>query len=101
MASTSSSSDPESAPRHRATDAQRRAQLDELAEAKRQIDEELDILHQELGMDPEPRDRQPSQDVPVQEQPREGNGKWRERRPAAKQPRACALTPPSRGRTHC
>jgi hypothetical protein len=51
-------------------------------------------------MDPELRDRQPSQDVPVQEQPREGNGKRRERRPTAKQPRARALTPPSRGRTH-
>jgi hypothetical protein len=43
-------------------------------EAKRQLDEELALLHQELGMDPEPRDRQPSHDVPMQEQPREGNG---------------------------
>jgi hypothetical protein len=42
MASGSSSStDAESAPRHRATDAQRRARLDEIAEAKRQLDEEL------------------------------------------------------------
>jgi hypothetical protein len=30
--------------------------LDELAEAKRQLDEELALLHQELEMDPEPRD---------------------------------------------
>jgi hypothetical protein len=29
--------------------------------------EELAILHQELRMDPEPRDRQPAQDVPMQE----------------------------------
>jgi hypothetical protein len=37
--------------------------LDELAESKHQLDEELAILHQELG--PEPCDRQPAQDVPV------------------------------------
>jgi hypothetical protein len=65
-------------------------------EAKRQLDEELALLHQELGMDPEPRDRQPSHDVPMQEQPREGNGEWRERRPAAELPRARAPTPPTR-----
>jgi hypothetical protein len=35
----------------------------------------------------------------VQEQPREGNGERRERRPAAEQPRARAPTPPARGRT--
>jgi hypothetical protein len=56
VASASSSSAPEPAPRHHAADAQRRARLDELAEAKRQLDEELALLHQELGMDPEPRD---------------------------------------------
>jgi TolA-binding protein len=99
VASASSSSDSEPAPRYRAADAQRRARLDELAEAKRQLDEELAILHQELEMDPEPRDRQPAQDVSVQEQPREGNGERRERRPAADQPRARAPTSQARGRT--
>jgi hypothetical protein len=99
MASTSSSSEPKPAPRHHAADAQRRARLDELAEAKCQLDEELALLHQELGMDPEPRDQQPAQDVPVQEQPRERNGERRERSPAAEQPRARAPTPPARGRT--
>jgi hypothetical protein len=99
VASTSSSFEPEPAPHHRVADAQRRARLDELAEAKRQLDEELAILHQELGMNPEPRDRQPAQDVPVQEQPREGYSKRRERRPAAAQPRARAPTPHARGRT--
>jgi hypothetical protein len=34
----------EPAPRHRAIDAQRRAWLDELAEARRQLDEELALL---------------------------------------------------------
>jgi hypothetical protein len=34
-------------------------------EAKRQLDKELAILHQELGMDPEPHDRLPAQDVPM------------------------------------
>jgi hypothetical protein len=65
MASASSSFDPETVPRHCASDAQLRARLDELVEAKRQLDEELAILHQELGMDPEPRDRQPAHEVPV------------------------------------
>jgi hypothetical protein len=32
------------------------------------------ILHWELGQDLEPRDRQPTQMVPVQEQPCEGSG---------------------------
>jgi hypothetical protein len=50
-------------------------------------------------MDLEPRDQQPAQDVPVQEQPREGNGERRERRPAAEQPQARVLMPPARGRT--
>jgi hypothetical protein len=44
MASASSSSEPEPAPRHRTADAQRRARLDELAEAKRQLDEEIALL---------------------------------------------------------
>jgi hypothetical protein len=56
MAFASSSFEPEPAPRHRGADAQRRAWLDELAEARRQLDEELALLHQELGMDVEPRD---------------------------------------------
>jgi hypothetical protein len=99
VASASRSSDPEPTPRHRATKDQRQAQLDELAKAKRQLNEELDILHQELGLDPEPCDRQPAQDVSVQEQPREGNGKRQEHRPAAEQARACAPMPLARGRT--
>jgi hypothetical protein len=41
VASASSNSEPEPAPRHRTADAQRRARLDELAEARRQLDEEL------------------------------------------------------------
>jgi hypothetical protein len=49
VASASSSSEPEPAPRHRAANAQRRARLDELAEDKRQLNEELALLHQELG----------------------------------------------------
>jgi hypothetical protein len=32
--------------------------LDELAEARRQLDEERALLHQELDMDAEPRERQ-------------------------------------------
>jgi hypothetical protein len=64
MASASSSSEPESAPLHRAADAQWRAQLDELTEARRQLDEELALPHQELGMDAEPHDRRPVQDIP-------------------------------------
>jgi hypothetical protein len=54
----------------------------EFPNTKHQLDEELAILHQELGMDLEPRDCKPAQKVPVQEQPRERNGEWRERRPA-------------------
>jgi hypothetical protein len=93
VASASSSSDPESAPRHRATEAQRRARLEELAKARCQLDEELAILHRELGQDPEPRDWQPVQMVPVQEQPRERNGERWEHRPAAEQPRGRDSTP--------
>jgi hypothetical protein len=44
MASASSSSEPEPAPCHHAADAQRRARLDELAEARHQLDEELALL---------------------------------------------------------
>jgi hypothetical protein len=55
MASASSSFELEPAPRHRATDAQWRVRLDELAEVRPQLDEELALLHQELGMDAEPR----------------------------------------------
>jgi hypothetical protein len=40
MATASSSSESEPALRHRNADAQRRARLDELAEARRQLDEE-------------------------------------------------------------
>jgi hypothetical protein len=65
VASSSSSSEPEPAPRHRGANAQWRALLDELAEARRQLDEELALLHQELGVDAEPRDRQPAQGVHV------------------------------------
>jgi hypothetical protein len=63
VASSSSSSEPELAPRHRDTYAQRRARLDELAEVRCQLDEELALLHQVLGVDAEPRDRQPAQGI--------------------------------------
>jgi hypothetical protein len=101
--------------RPRATDNQRRARLDELAEARRQFDEDLTLLHQELGIEAGPRERQPAQgvsvqgqardgnghrrptrDVPVQGEPHEGNGGRHERRPAADQPRGRAPTPPVR-----
>jgi hypothetical protein len=57
-------------------------------------------------MDAEPRDRQPAQDIPVQEEPREGNGDRRERRPAIDQPRGRAPTPsparePARDNNRC
>jgi hypothetical protein len=74
VAPASSSSESEPAPRHRGADDQQRARLDELAEARRQLDEELALLHQELGVDAEPRDRQPAQGVPVRGQAQEGNG---------------------------
>jgi hypothetical protein len=41
-------------------------------------------------MDAEPHDQRPTQDIPVQKKPREGNGYRRERRPTAD----CAPTPP-------
>jgi hypothetical protein len=48
-------------------------------------------------MDVEPRDRRPAQDIPVQEEPRGGNGDRRECRLAADQPHSHAPTPPARG----
>jgi hypothetical protein len=84
-------------------------------EARSQLDEEQALLHQELGMNAEPRERQlaqevlvqgqahegngnrrPTKDVPVQGEPREENSNRRERRPAANQPRGRAPTPPPR-----
>jgi hypothetical protein len=56
MASASSSSnEAELAPHHRATNTQGRACLDELAEARCQLDEELANLYRELGEDGGPR----------------------------------------------
>jgi hypothetical protein len=97
MASSSSSSEPEPASRHHGADDQRRVRLDELAEARRQLEEELALLRQELGVDAEPRDRQPAQDIPVQGEPPEGNGNRREHRPVADEPHDRAPTPPTRG----
>jgi hypothetical protein len=57
VATASSSSESEPAPRHRGADDQRRVRLDELAEARHQLDEELALLHQELGMEVGPRER--------------------------------------------
>jgi hypothetical protein len=115
VATASSSSESEPAPRHRGADDQRRAWLDELAKARRQLDEELALLHRELGVEAKPRKRQPvqevlvqgqahdengnrrpTQDVPMQGEPREENGDRRERRPAAGQPRGRAPAPPAR-----
>jgi hypothetical protein len=73
VATASSSSESEPAPRHRGTDDQRRARLDELTEARRQLDEELALLRRELGVEAEPRERQPAQGVLVQGQAHEGN----------------------------
>jgi hypothetical protein len=56
---SSRSNDAEPAPRHHATDAQRRARLNELVEAMRQLDEELANLHRELGED-RPRNPRPN-----------------------------------------
>jgi hypothetical protein len=56
MATVSSSSESEPAPRHRGADDQRCARLNELAEARRQLDEEQALLQQELDMDAEPRE---------------------------------------------
>jgi hypothetical protein len=73
VATASRSSEPELAPCHRAADVQRRARLDELVEARHQLDEKPVLLYQELGMDAEPRDWRPAQDIPVQEEQHEGN----------------------------
>jgi hypothetical protein len=56
VATASSSSSSEPASRHRGTDDQRRARLNELAEARSQLDEEQALLHQELSMDAEQRE---------------------------------------------
>jgi hypothetical protein len=48
-----------------------------------------------MGMDVEPHDRGPAQDIPVQEEPREGKGDRRERRLAANQPHGRTPTPPA------
>jgi hypothetical protein len=98
VASASSSSKPEPTPRHHAADAQQRARLDELAEARCRLDEELALLHQELGMEAVPCDRQLARhDVPVQGEPREGNSDRPECRPAADQPHGRAPTPLAHG----
>jgi hypothetical protein len=99
VASASSSFEPEPTPCHHEVDAQRQARLDKLAEAKRQLDEEL-ALHQEMGMAVEPHDRRPAQDIPVQAETREGNGDRRERRPAADQPHGRTPTPPAHKPAH-
>jgi hypothetical protein len=56
VATASSSFESEPALCHRGADDQRHARLDELAEARRQLDEEQALLQQELGMDAEPRE---------------------------------------------
>jgi hypothetical protein len=99
VASASSNSEPEPAPHHPVANAQWRAWLEEIAEARRQLDEELALLHQELGMDAEPRDRRPAQDIPVQEEPPEWNDDRCERRSAAEQPHGSAQMPRARGPT--
>jgi hypothetical protein len=48
-----------------------------------QLDQELALLQQELGMNAEPCDQRLAQDILMQEGLREGNGDRRERRPAA------------------
>jgi hypothetical protein len=115
MATASSSSESELAPRHRGADDQRRARLDELAKARRQLDEELVLLHRELSVEAEPRERQlaqgvpvqgqahedngdrcPTRDVPVQGEPHEGICNRREHRPAADKPRGRAPMLPAR-----
>jgi hypothetical protein len=58
VATASSSSESEPTPCHRGADDQRRARLDELAEARRWLYEERALLHRELSLDAEPRERQ-------------------------------------------
>jgi hypothetical protein len=79
VATVSNSSESEPAPRHRSADDQWHAWLDELAELRRQLDVELDLLHQGLGIEVGPRDQCPTQDVPVQGEPQKGNDGRRER----------------------
>jgi hypothetical protein len=73
VATASSSSESEPAPHHRGADDQRRARLNELSEARRQLDEELALLHRELGVEAKRRERQPAQGMLVQGQAHEGN----------------------------
>jgi hypothetical protein len=61
VATASSSSESEPALCHRGADDQRRARLDELMEARRQLDVDLALLHRELGVEAKPRERQPTQ----------------------------------------
>jgi hypothetical protein len=75
VATASSSSSSEPAPRHHGVDDQPRVRLDELAEARRQLDEELTLLHRELGVEAEPCKRQPAQAMLVQGQAHEGNAR--------------------------
>jgi hypothetical protein len=56
VATAPSSSESEPAPHHRGADDQRCARLDELAEGRRQLDEELALLHRELDVEAEPRE---------------------------------------------
>jgi hypothetical protein len=56
VATASSSFESEPAPRHRGADDQRCVRLDELAEERRQLDEELTLLHRELDVEAEPRE---------------------------------------------
>jgi hypothetical protein len=58
MPTASSISESEPAPRHRVVDDWRHARLDELTEARHLLDEELALLHQELGVEAGPRKRQ-------------------------------------------
>jgi hypothetical protein len=74
VATASSSSSSEPAPCHRGADDQRRTRLNELAEARLQLDKEQTLLHQELGVEAEPRERQPAQGALVQGQAHKGNG---------------------------
>jgi hypothetical protein len=100
VATTSSNSSSEPAPRHRGADDQRRARLDELAEARHQLDEEQALLHQELGVEAEPCERQPAQGVLVQGQAHEGNGNRRPAQdvPVQGEPRGRTATGVSAGR---
>jgi hypothetical protein len=58
VATASSRSESEPALHQRGVDDQWHARLDELAEARHLLDEELALLHRELGVEAEPRERQ-------------------------------------------